>query len=427
MTSVAFLVRRTGVLWIGALSIVIYLAQAFSSSAWHQDAGSAVNWATSGNIVVLPLVFAAASHDSALWARRNQGLPSLALLGLGRYAVLVGGGYAVVSIAAWLLAVAVCLAVVGTSGTQITVDPVLLIQAPAVTLALAFGGAALGLWLPSRWTPLFVGIGYFILQVVAEAYTPFSRFLAPLGFTGWSAALELDPLVVFVKAGTFLFLAAGAVVWCFSFDIPAGTQRSRSSRVTAGALAIVGAVLAITALFVQEPGSNGVRPVQLVAEDAQCLAVSRSNFCTYQGEGLAEEFVADIADAVAVLGEPFPISGTYVDDRSAHGPNEAVGLWSVGAPWVVDGEPDPYAAATTLSRPVACEAYFDEDGDFRVVEASAFLTDWVATYLTERDNAGRAELWEDSGAWPVAWSEADEWREDALESVQRCDGDAWAH
>lgn len=386
-----------------------------------------MNWATAGNILVLPLVFAAASHDSALWARRNRGLPSLPLLGLGRYSVLVGGGYALVSIVAWLLAVTVCLAIVGTSGTPIIVDPVLLVQPPVVTLALAFGGAALGLWFPSRWTPLFVGIGYFTLQVVAEAYTPFTRFLVPLGFTGWSAALELDPLVVFVKTASFLLVVGAAVFWCFSFDIPVGARRSRSLRMLAGAFSSVAAVVALVALFVQEPGSNGVRPVELVADDAQCLAVARSNFCTYQAEGRAEDFVADIEDAVSVLGEPFPIPATYVDERSALGPSETVGLWSVGASWVVDGEPDLYAAATTLSRPVACEAYFDGDGDFRVVEASAFLTDWVMTYLTERDEAGRAEYWQGVGAWPVAWSEADQWREDALESVQRCDGDAWTH
>lgn len=358
-----------------AAMVAIGLVILFSRNGWNHEWDWALAQAAAGTLLLAPLVAGLVAFDRS---RRVE--PTLSLLAVsaprGAWAVLALPVAAwLVSVTAWLLCVAVAIAIAWRGGASGRPDGFAFVEPPVLLLTASFVGFAVG----ARTRSVLAGPGAAALILLVRTFAggtslPLDGLLSAGGSAGTLIAADRTPLMAVTLMVAHLTLAWLAIALAVP-GLRAGDRRRSAVVAVVAALAFVGSVTAYGAT------ASRLDPLQWTSSPAICSRGVATVCGPREGAYLLRASQRSVSAALQRL-RPSGIGWrtTYVLPRGpALDPDD--GVLSAGPDQTRDDRLDTDAVVATLVTPRLCAALFDDRQAQPVLNDQTQVMEWLTTKL----------------------------------------------
>lgn len=292
-------------LWFpGVLVLVLEIAFTAQMLGWNYVDWPAVSALPSSSLIFLgPTAAGAASYVTAvLWNRRSAYDALSAARPGASIAVTHLTGLSVPPLLGLLVGLTPALALAATRATGAEPEWVLIVYAPFVLLFFVVAGAALGVVLPLRYTPLAVFVGAAAVAFLGSfvpSNNPSMRFVTPVLVGDSRVGLSAIPSTWLWRT-ILLCLATGAIAWLMT-QVTATRYRPAYWLIALAPLAVTLVVIGAVASF--GPRLYGLTPNLGLS----CTSIQGVEVCVADAQLAALPSVAQaVSDTIEVVGGPPP-------------------------------------------------------------------------------------------------------------------------
>ncbi len=406
--------RRSVAVPVGSLAVVIGLALAFLRDSWQYNTLAAIDWASGGLVLMLPVLVGGAAFDGWRMWNGSLGTTLAPTMRSHRGLFALAAVHALAAVASWGLTVGIAYGVAATRGAVWQFDVYMVVHPIALLIAGGVTGVALGATIARPWVSPVLAIVVFLATIGAENSPSFQGFLTQGGHTGWSPTVRYLPWLAVSKAGAWVLVAIAGLLLAVSFERARGSASARTWTRRAK-VAASGAGLVMVGLAWSQPVDNSGLTTRVPT--IECTG-SAPVLCTAQEElWIAERYEKPLAEAYRELA-PYGITppGRVLDSRLATHPDVTAGSGDIGAPSLVDGEPSRDAIVQIIARPALCPAFFGDGAD-PLLGVSNTVFQWANLTLPgDESTATWDEIYPD-----VSKANVDAWIPSAYRALLDCD------
>lgn len=408
------LARRSVSVPVGALAVAVGLALAFMRDSWQYNTLAAIDWASGGLVLMLPLLVGGAAFDGWRMWKGSLGTTLAPTMRSHRGLFALAAVHAIAAVTSWGLTVGIAFGVAVSRGAVWQFDMYMVVHPIALLIAGAVTGVALGATIARPWVSPVLAIVVFLATVGAENSPSFQGFFTEGGHTGWSPTIRYLPWLALGKAGAWVLVAIAGLLLATSLGRAHGSASARTWTRRAKAAAI-GAGLVMVGLSWSQPLDNSGLTTRVPT--IECTD-STPVLCTAQEElWIAERYEEPLADAYRELA-PYGITppDRVLDSRLATHPDVTAGSGDIGASSLVDGKPNRDAIVHIIAQPTLCPAYFGDGGD-PLLGVSDAVFQWANLTLPGDESTG---TWDE--VYPsVSKAKVDAWIPSAYRTLLDCD------
>jgi len=409
------MVRRSIAVPMTVVALVAGLGLLFSRSAWQFNTLAAIDWASGGIVLMLPLHVGAASFDGwRLWKGSMRTLLAPAIRSR-RGLFVLAGVHSAAAVSSWIVTVGVAYSVALARGATAQFDVFMFVHPAALLIAGATCGVALGAAISRPWVSPVLAITVFAITVAAENTPTFQRFFMAGGHTGWSPTFRYIPSLAVEKAVIWSLVALAGALLAVSLESALGG--SRVMKRGASGIAIGAGVLLVGVAVVQPVDTSGLTSRSTVIE---CFGDSPAICVDTDERILADTFAGPLSEAYAALA-PYGVTppDRILDLRLAAKPDLHSGGASISPDVFGEGYPSREQLLQTITEPALCPGYFG-DGSDPILAVRGAVHEWANLTLP---GAIDASAWED--LYPdMPKADVDAWIAEAYQALKSCDADA---
>lgn len=366
--------RGTATLAFPAM-VAIELVILFSRGGWNHEWDWALAQAAQGTLLVAPLVTGLVAFDRS---RRVE--PTLSLMavsaprGVRALLALPAAGW-IVSAAAWLVCVAVALAMAWRGGASGSPDAFAFVEPPVLLLASSCIGFAVGSWTRSVLAAPAAAAGMFLSRILAGAMSlHLEGLLGAGGSTGSLVTTDRTPQMAVSLMCVHLALA------CLAVAVAVPRLSAVARRRSAFSVALTGGAV-VAALVGYGATAARLDPFRWTASPDTCSRGVATVCGPQEGAYLVRASQRSLSAALRRL-EP---SG--VDWRTSyvlvHGvaPVPDQGVLRAGPEQIHGGRLETDAIVATLMNPRLCSALFDDRRAQSVLDDQTRVMEWLTPTL----------------------------------------------
>jgi hypothetical protein len=399
---------------VGALAVAVGLALAFMRDSWQYNTLAAIDWASGGLVLMLPLMVGGAAFDGWRMWKGSLGTTLAPTMRSRRGLFSLAAVHAVAAVTAWGLTVGIAYGVAAGRGAVWQFDVYMVVHPVALLIACGVTAVALGATIARPWVSPVLAVVVFLATLGAENSSSLQGFFTQGGHTGWSPTVRYIPWLAVSKAGLWLLVAVAGLLLAMSLEPARGSASARNWTRRAKAAAIGAGLVMVSLAWTQPPDNSGLTAR---VPDIECTG-SAPELCTANEElWIAERYEKPLAEMYQELA-PYGITppGRILDSRLAAHPDTTSASGDLGASSFVGGEPSRDALAHMIAQPALCPAYFGDGAD-RLLGVSNAVFQWA--YLTLPGDEATA-TWDE--VYPnVPKADVDAWIPSAYRALLDCD------
>lgn len=408
------LARRSVAVPVGGLAVAVGLALAFMRDSWEYNTLAAIDWASGGLVLMLPLLVGGAAFDGWRMWKGSLGTTLAPTMHSHRGLFALAAVHAIAAVTAWGLTVGIAYGVAANRGAVLQFDVYMVVHPIALLIAGGVTGVALGATIARPWVSPVLAVVVFLVTVGAENSPSFQGFFTEGGHTGWSPTVRYLPWLAVSKAGLWLLVTIAGLLLAMSLE-PARGSASARNWTRRAKVAAIGAGLVMVGLGWTQPSDNSGLTARVPV--IECTG-SAPTLCTAQEElWIAERYEKPLANAygeLATYGITPP--DRVVDSRLATHPDVSAGSGDIGASSLVEGEPSRDAIVHIIAQPALCPAFFGDGAD-PLLGVSNAVFQWANLTLPGDESTA---AWDE--VYPsVPKANVDAWIPSAYRALLDCD------